>query len=377
MNLKPTIHSVALAFSCVLALLSTASAQNASGASGSNETDWASAEPGVWASTQHGYGIVSDAREMQIAPTFAVRITDSKIELGQRVEQGQPLAVISAPIIRDLVDRVASQRQSVKIAARELGDIQTSFEQKIATNQQVLAAQANRTRAESGLQDRWNELGSAIASLGADLERKQIEGLLDTNNTAKVISMLSIVRAPFGGIIMQRGAMPGVTLPVGTVLFSIEDISSVYVDVAVQPDRVDRWNDGTTTARIMGTDLTLEHLNAMPRLDPETSMVLLRFRASLPGDLQIDGATLKVTHRSMEEPIVFVPASAVVARKGETWCLIEDASGSPTPVRVTVGPTENNRVVVFSGLEPSQRVLIHNAYETLYQDLNTLVIFQD
>lgn len=176
---------------------------------------------------------------------------------------------------------------------------------------------------------------------------------------------------------MDRGAVAGLTLPAGALLFAIEDTSGVYVDVGVAPPQLDLWLNGTANVRLLGPDLPLEHIDAIARLDPATGLVLVRFRANILDDRQADGAIVKVTSVGAQVPAVWVPRQAVAARNGKTWCLIDDGSSTPKPARVTVGPAQDERIPVLSGLEAGQRVLIHNAYEALYRDLNELVKFQD
>ena len=341
------------------------------------QSEWATVREGTWAPSQHAYGLVSDIREVRMIAPLSLRVAECDIVDGQRVAGGAALARIESPEIADLVERLDVQRKTAAMAQRMLEDTNQRLDQKLATKQEVLGAQIDAAVALSAYTDRWNQLAQTLASLGVQQSRSQIEKVLDQDGTAAAIALASTVRAPFAGVVMKRGAVAGLTLPAGSLLFAIEDTSGVYVDVGVKPSDLEMWRSGTASAYLLGAGLSLEHIDATARLDPTTGLVLVRFRANIPDDRQADGAIVKVTSVGAQVPVVWVPRQAVVARNAETWCLIDDGSGTPKPVRVTVGPAEDDRVPVISGLQTGQRVLAHNAYEALYRDLNSLVKFRD
>lgn len=349
----------------------------ASQSSAAAPSEWATGEAGTWAPSQHAYGLVSDMREVRMIAPSSLRVVECDIVEGQRVTKDSVLARIESPEIADLVERLDAQQKTASLAQRLLEDTNQRFDQKLATKQDVLGAQIDAAAAASAYTDRWNQLAQTLASLGVQQSRAQIEKVLDQDGIAAVIALASTVRSPFSGVVMDRGAVAGLTLPAGVMLFVIEDTSGVFVDVGVMPSQLDLWLKGTASVRLLGADLPLEHIDAVARLDPATGLVLVRFRANIPDGQQADGAIVKVTSVGAQVPAVWVPRQAVVARNGVIWCLIDDGSGTPKPARVTVGPAQDERIPVLSGLEAGQRVLIHNAYEVLYRDLNELVKFQD
>jgi len=338
---------------------------------------WGIGKEGTWAPKEHAYGLVSDIREVRMVAPSSLRVAESQTVEGQRVAEGAMLARIESPEIADLVEQLDARRKTAALAQRMLKDTNQRFDQKIATKQEVLRAQIDTASAESAYTDRWNLLAQTLASLGVQRTREQVEQILEQKGTAAVIALASTVRAPFAGVVMQRAAVAGITLPAGALMFAIEDTSSVFVDVGVIPSHLDLWQKGTANAHLLGNDLPLEHIDAVARLDPATGLVLVRFRADIPDGRQADGAIVKVTSVGAQVPVVWVPRQAVVARNALTWCLIDDGSGTPKPTQVTVGPAQHEQIPVLSGLQAGQRVLIHNAYEMLYRDLNELVKFKD
>jgi len=174
-----------------------------------------------------------------------------------------------------------------------------------------------------------------------------------------------------------RSALPGLMMQANALLYSIEDVGSIYIDVGVLPGEVADWEGGAATALVLDNNLSLTLMETVPRLDPDTGLMLLRYRGIVPNQRQVDGAWVPVTVYGAKRSIGWVPRKAVVARNGVTWCLVDDGKGKPKPVRVTVGPAVNHRIPITKGVAPGKRVLVHNAYEVLYRDLNDLIQFQD
>jgi len=352
--------------------------QSSDGSSTEHSTEWALAEVGRWRPALHAYGRVSDAREVTVAAPFRVRIVTADIELGQRVERGAILATIDAPMLAELVTRLATSQQRVALAQRALDDVRSKFEEKLVTNQDVIIA---RMTVQAAIADRdgvWGRLSQALVSFGQDLSRADIEKALADDGVEKTAASLGVVKAPFTGVVMKRGALPGVTLPAGAALYSIEDVSGIYVDVGVLPGKVSQWRTGSASAIVLGDVLELDNTTAVPRLDPDTGLMLLRYRGVVPQDRQVDGAWVAATLTGAERAVALVPAQAVVAREGVTWCMVDDGSGAAKPARVTVGPAQGDgRIPILAGVAPGQRVLVHNAYEALYRDLNALIKFED
>lgn len=103
----------------------------------------------------------------------------------------------------------------------------------------------------------------------------------------------------------------------------------------------------------------------------------MRFEADNPDLLLRDNAWVEVIHRAAPVPVLWVPAAAVVARNGRTWCIVV-REGRPQPVEVRVGPVaDDGRIPVLAGLKPQAQVVTEGAYELLYRDVKELIKFED
>jgi len=151
----------------------------------------------------------------------------------------------------------------------------------------------------------------------------------------------------------------------------------VYLDVAVPEESLTQWQEGESYWRTGTKQIVLKRLTSPPRYDEETGLWLLRFVANNTDMLLRDGAWVEVQHRGLPQPVVWVPASAIAARNGKTWCMVVK-NKRPHPVEVQVGVThDHTRIPVLKGLQPGDKVVIEGAYELLYRDLKELIKFED
>ena len=341
------------------------------------DRDWAVAVEGSWTPLLHNFGVVSDFREMALSVAFPVRVVATHVELGQHVSKGEQLARVEAPQLRERITRLDTASSRITLATAERKRLQGLEEQGLATAPKIVTAEVALLQAQRDGENAWQQLRQALVSLGQDPQRQTLIEELKPGSIAAVVRQLSVVLAPFDGVVVHRGAMPGVTLKAGAILFAIEDVSHAYVDVGIVPDSVSQWKRGAAAVSLLGQPIALQPTETVARLDPATGLMVVRYRCDLPADVQVDGARLAVTLQAAERSVTWVPASAVVSREGKTWCLLADENGSPTPARVQTGTAEEDRIPILEGVAAGQRVLAKNAYEYLYRDLNELLQFED
>jgi len=343
-----------------------------------DDDDWTVAVAGSWIPTRHAYGAVSDFREVAISTAFPVHVVACDVELGQHVSRGEELASVEAPRLRELLSVFASASDRLDITSAELTRLRGLRGQGLATAPKMVAAEVSQLQAVRDRESAWYQLRQALVSLGQDPQRESLAQKLGSASITALAGSLSFVRAPFEGVVVLRGAMSGVTLKAGTILFSIEDVSHAYVDVGIVLDSVNQWRQGTAVVELLGQHIKLQPTATVARLDPATGLMVIRFLCDMATPTQVEGARLEVTLQAAEQPVAWVPARGVVSRDGETWCLVANENGSPMPVRVEVGKEEGkDRIPILKGVAAGQRVLTRNAYEYLYRDLNELLKFQD
>ena len=181
-----------------------------------------------------------EADEIDIDTKFAGRIAELHAEIGDMVTAGQVVARMDT---RDLQETLKKAQAQVKQAQRAIDEAKANLEQQ--RTQQTLAAQ-EQERTEGLLKNgyathelfdqRQQALDAANAGLRAATERvAQTEHALEASEHDVGLTNVNIADndlvAPRAGRIQYRIANIGEVLPAGGKVFTMLDISYVYMDV--------------------------------------------------------------------------------------------------------------------------------------------------
>jgi len=209
-------------------------------------------------------GIVSgngriEADEIDIATKFAGRVAELFADEGSTVSAGQVVARMDT---RDLQASLQKAQAQVKQAQRALDEAHSNVEQQ---RSQLVLAQQELTRTQSLLKNgyatrelldqRQQQVDSATAALRAANSRvEQAEHALDAVQHDVELLQVNIsdnsLIAPRDGRIQYRIVNTGEVLPAGGKVFTMLDVSYVYMDVYLPTQEAGRVKIGTD-ARIV------------------------------------------------------------------------------------------------------------------------------
>lgn len=200
---------------------------------------WRLQHPGLPVGIVSGNGRI-EAEEIDIDTKFAGRVLERLVDEGDLVQAGQIVARMDT---RDLEATLKAQEAQIQQARRTLDEAKANVAQQTA--QATLARQEfDRTDAliKRGfatyelLDQRRQVLNSAQAALRAANERVgQAEHALDSATHNAEVYKINIadntLTAPTFGRIQYRIANVGEVLPAGGKVFTMLDVSDVYMDI--------------------------------------------------------------------------------------------------------------------------------------------------
>lgn len=245
--------------------------------------------------------------------------------IGQAVRKGDPLFSVYSP------DLVTAQHELL-IAARR-GKLET---QGSAAD----ALDAARTRLK-----RWDVPDDVIA---------------EVEKTGKVQRAVTI-RSPRDGIILEKMALPGIYVEPAMALYTIADLSRVWILVDLYEYEAPLVRKGTK-ARFIPVGGTGEEYPAAvafvaPTVDPMTRTV--KVRLELPNEnFRIRPGAYGTT--LMEIPLpeaVSIPADAVIDTGVRQVVFVANGEGRFEPRAVRLGFRAGDRVQVLSGIVESEEVV--------------------
>jgi multidrug efflux pump subunit AcrA (membrane-fusion protein) len=331
---------------------------------------------GEWRPERLSDGRVLAFRDTVLSAPFPARVITVEAEVGQRVAQQQTLARLEAPALADLLSQVRGAQAEIEIAEQRLASVRQRERDGLATRDETLQGEMAVTQARDRLDRAWGALDAPLVALGQQPDHGAVGEDLKTETPSALARSLGAVRAPYAGVIAVRQVVSGEAVANGAALFTLEDLSRVYVEVGIPSEALAEWREGSASVHAPSGEIPLELSGSTPEVDPGTGLLRLRYIAENPSTQLLDGEWVNVTLLGPPRPVVWVPEAAVVARAGKSFCVVAEGERYRS-VEVTAGPVVDGRVPVLSGLHPGQTVVTRGAYELLHRDLNRLMQFQD
>jgi RND family efflux transporter MFP subunit len=251
---------------------------------------------------------------------------------GKLVEKGQPLLTLYSP------ELLASQHEYLlALKSREI--------------------LRNSTLAGTGAQ------GEALINASRkrlelwDLSAEQIAGIEKSRLPVTNITL----HAPIGGYVMTRNAFPKQRVMPDTELYSIVDLSRVWVMADVFENEISMIREG------MGATLTLSYAGGrkiaarvnyiQPQVDPMTRTLKVRLEAENPGLLLKPDMFVDVDFSVSSPRRVSVPADAVLDAGLRKTVFVDRGDGYLEPRAVETGDRIGNRIEILKGLAAGEKVV--------------------
>jgi membrane fusion protein, heavy metal efflux system len=298
-------------------------------------------------------------KQVVITPVVAGRVTRVLAELGQSVRRGQPLAEIFSPELAEAETRFVSARAELDAHERELQRTEKLVEIGSASRQELErlhAEHAAKLTAVESSRSRLELLGlstSAIAGLGP----------------GKEVGAVTTVSAPMAGVITERAANTGLNVDPSAKLFTIVDLSTVWVVADLYEKDFSRVRVGAsarvTTKASPDTALHGKVSYIDPQLNPETRTARVRvevpnakqeLRLGMFADVTIDGAG--------QAAVAMIPRAAVQNVGDRTVVYVVDAkqAGRFIEREVRLGDRSGSDVAVLNGLQPGDHVVADGSF---------------
>jgi membrane fusion protein, copper/silver efflux system len=256
--------------------------------------------------------------------------------IGTDVRRGTPLLELYSP------ELVAAQEEL--LLARRADQSNTGSVPGLPATEGSLAAAAQR---------RLLQLGVSEAT---------VEEVLRHGRARRTVTIV----APRDGAIIERNVVTGQAVSVGATLFTLADLSRVWVDVNVREADATSLRPGMIAeialnapgvSRLTGR---IEAIN--PVLDPTTRTVRARVALANASRLLRPGMLANVRLAAASRSVLTVPASAVINTGTRTLVFMDMGKDGLMPIDVRVGRISAAYAEVLSGLNAGDRVVTSAQY---------------
>lgn len=335
-------------------------------------------EADVWQRTETAFANVKARQQAVIGLPFSARITALMAEPGARVNKDDILANFDAPQLRQHLALWHQKRIEFSLAKKRLNVLRQSEKSHTVTRREVTLGEIAVAQAEGEARMSWETLASDLDLLNIAANAKDLEQKIEKAGVGSLMAELGQLRAPFSGLVTKRWSAIGEQLAANKPILELEALDRVYVDVGVTEDQLAFWKTGETSWKTDHQSGALTALDGLPLYDQDSGLWQIRFEAENPELSLRDDAWIETQHKGEPQSVYWVPASAIVARKGKTWCIVQTKDGKAGAVAVRVGSADiKSRIPVLSGLKEGDMVVTKGAYELLYRDINELIRFVD
>src|SRR5215469_273812 len=250
----------------------------------------------------------------------------------QYVRKGEPLFTIYSP------DLVATQQEYL-LAQRNQKLLQSSSVDGVATGAATLS-----TAAEQRL-EQWDVPQSEVAQL---------------KEKGKPVTDLTVY-SPVSGYITERNALPNLYVEPSTRLYTVADLSLVWVNAQIFQDDIGRLKPGDVVAITVdsypGRTFNGRIEEILPQVDMTTRTVRVRLAIANPELKLKPGMFVNVDLKTNLGRQLVVPASAVSQSGTRQLVFVNHGNGNLEPKDIEVGPRVSDQFVVLKGLEAHQSIV--------------------
>jgi Cu(I)/Ag(I) efflux system membrane fusion protein len=169
--------------------------------------------------------------------------------------------------------------------------------------------------------------------------------------------------SPIDGVVAELGAREGMSTMAGAMLFRINGISTVWVNIDVPEAQAAAVRPGATLAASVpaypGESFKGRVSAVLPEVNAATRTVRARVELANPGGRLKPGmfANVKIDTPGEKKDAVLVPSEAVIVTGERSVVIVDRGAGRFEPVNVRIGVEEGGRTEVLEGLAGGERVV--------------------
>jgi cobalt-zinc-cadmium efflux system membrane fusion protein len=296
----------------------------------------------------------NDQATSVLAP-FSGPVSRLIVSLGERVKQGQPLAVVDSP---DFAAAISAYRKAISTAqtARRLADL----DKDLVEHNGVAKREGDQAETDAANAEADREAArQSLVSL-----QVPAQAIKDIQEGRPIARLDGTIRSPIAGTVVEKLITPGQLLQAGTTpCFTVADLSRVWVMAQVfgsdlESVRVGDQADvvtGIGTAKFTGI---VDNISAL--VDPDTRSVVARVVVKNPGDSLKKQMYVHVLIKAQQESSgLLVPVSAIL-RDDENlpFVYLSQSDSSFTRQHVTLGNRSGDQYDIAEGLKADDQIVV-------------------
>jgi cobalt-zinc-cadmium efflux system membrane fusion protein len=279
-------------------------------------------------------------------PPVTGRVTELKVQLGERVVKGQELAVIDSGDLAQAYADIEKARSVLKLTKNAL-DRQVGLEKAGGT------AIKDREQAQS-------DYSQAVAEIERAQSRLRAMGVpADKEEQSRLLSM----KAPASGSVIDLQAAPGAFLnDLTAAIMTIANLDTIWVTANVPEKDTTRVTKGQNVNVVLaaypGEVFVGKVLFISDVLDPDTRRTKVRIAFENPDVKLKPNMFANATFLAPKQMVQVVPTLALVLKDESDQVFVEVAPWTFEARTVEVGFQQGDQAIIESGLKAGERIVV-------------------
>jgi cobalt-zinc-cadmium efflux system membrane fusion protein len=302
------------------------------------------------ASTLNGRLTWNEDKTVRIFTPFAGRVSSILVQPGDKVEQGQTLAVIASPDFGQAQAEARRAEGDFALARQNITRVKDLYQHGVAAAKDLNTAEADYARAESELQ--------------------RTQARLKLYGGGSGIDQTYALKSPLAGVVVEKTINPGQELrpdQMGSApaLFVITDPAYLWVLLDATEKDLPRLKTGKLIViRVPAypdTAFEAKITTVSDFLDPTTRTI--KVRATLDNAQRVLKGEMFVTAAINGDTrmVLQVPARAVFFQGSRHFVFVDNGDGKFVRREVKVGDSADGNITILSGLQAGQKVVSEGA----------------
>jgi cobalt-zinc-cadmium efflux system membrane fusion protein len=304
-----------------------------------------------------------DSSIAHIRPPARGRLLEVLVKVGDRVTAGQVLAQLDNIEAGEISAQYNSARAELQKLKIQLG----AQQRQVDRNRRLAEIGASPQKdyefslaEQQGMEEGIRAQESTIAGLSTRLRRF---GINEDGNAPSTTA----IRAPFAGVIIHMAAAPGDVIESGAELFSLANLSTVYVQAQVYEKDLGQVRVGQTASVTVdsypGEHVTGSVASISDLIDTQTRTAAVRCQIANPGGrLKLDMLAIVQFPTSTKRAALSVPSDAVQTVDGKSVVFIRNSPSRFSVRQVETGVTSEGRTEIVRGVSAGEPVVSKGAF---------------
>jgi cobalt-zinc-cadmium efflux system membrane fusion protein len=287
-------------------------------------------------------------RTSHVVPRVAGVVESVHATLGQAVEKGQLLAVITSPAVSEQRSELRSAQKRQALAKTTYAREKQLWEQKISAEQDYLQAQLA-----------LHEADVAVANA-----RQKLAALGLVPGSAGGLNRFELY-APFSGVVIEKHLSPGEALKEDAAVFTVTDLSQVWAEINVPAKDLPLVRVGErVTIRATAFDAsatgTIAFVGAL--IGEQTRTATARVVLENPGGAWRPGLFVNVGITAAEADVPVTVSMEAIQSVEDKSAVFQQVEGGFVARPVQLGRSDGERVEIVQGLEAGVRYAANGSF---------------